>query len=99
MKILGLQTQQNFFLCDASEFLKKCTDEFDLIFLDPPYNKGLITPVMELLKKRSLLKEDGIVILESDSVDSLPDFFGFYVFKQRRYGRTVVTLYKKEVEN
>ncbi len=88
-----------FFLCDALVFLKKCTDKYDIIFLDPPYNKGLITPVMELLKDRSLLSSDGIIVLESDNTEALPDFSGFYVFKQRKYGRTLVTLYKKEVEN
>lgn len=87
-----------FFLCDASSYLKKCTDKFDMIFLDPPYNKGLITPVMELLWKNSLLTDNGIVVLESDGCDTLPDFSGFSILKQRKYGRTVVTLYKKEVE-
>ncbi len=87
-----------FVLCDATSYLKKCTYKFDMIFLDPPYNKGLITPVMELLLKNSLLTDDGIIVLESDACDILPDFLGFSIFKQRKYGRTVVTLYKKEVK-
>ena len=70
-----------------------------MIFLDPPYNKDLITPVMKLLSIRSLLADDGIIVAESDNTDILPEFPGFYIAKQRKYGRTFVTLYKKEVEN
>ncbi len=43
---------------DAFDFLKRTGKSFDIIFLDPPYNKGFV--------------------------------------KQRRYGRTYVTIYKKE---
>lgn len=96
---LRFSENAEFFLCDALTFLSKCTDEYDIIFLDPPYNKGLIAPVMELLNKRGLLSSDGIIVLESDNTEALPDFSGFYVFKQRKYGRTLVTLYKKEVES
>lgn len=86
-----------FHLTDAFVFLKKCTEQFDIIFLDPPYNKGFITPVMELLKNRNMLTDDGIIVLESDTTDSLESYPGFSVLKQRKYGRTVITLYKKEV--
>ena len=87
-----------FYLCDGLEFLKKTNDEYDIIFLDPPYNKDLILPVMKLLFSRSLLAENGVIVVESDNTDVLPDFEGFFVAKQRRYGRTYVTLYKNEVK-
>lgn len=86
-----------FHLTDAFSFLKQCTKQFDIIFLDPPYNKGFISPVMELLQARCLLNDDGVIVLESDSSDSLEAYPGFCIFKQKTYGRTVITLYKKEV--
>lgn len=88
-----------FHLCDCMSFLEKTDYKFDLIFLDPPYNRDLITPVMKLLSIRSLLADDGVIVAESDNTDILPEFPGFCIIKQRKYGRTFVTIYKKEVEN
>lgn len=96
---LRLSDSADFLLCDAFAFLGKCTDEFDIIFLDPPYNKGFIAPVMESIKKQSLLSDNGIIVLESDSTDALSEFSGFLLLKQRKYGRTLVTVYKKEVDD
>lgn len=96
---LRLLPMAEFHLCDSIEFLKKTDKKYDLIFLDPPYNRNLITPVMELLKNRNLLADDGVIVAESDSTDVLPDVPGFCILKQRKYGRTFVTLYKNEVDD
>lgn len=96
---LRFSESAEFHLCDCMSYLEKTNYKFDLIFLDPPYNKDLITPVMKLLSIRSLLADDGIIVAESDNTDILPEVPGFYIAKQRKYGRTFVTLYKKEVEN
>lgn len=94
----NLKFSQNaeFILSDAVSYLKKCDKQFDLIFLDPPYNKGFIAPVMELLYENNLLSEDGVVVAESDNTDALPDFSGFEIHKKKKYGRTFVTLYVKK---
>lgn len=83
-------------LSDASAYLKRCSDKFDIIFLDPPYNKGFTTPVMELLNERNLLNDDGVIVIESDDGDDLPEFAGFNILKKKKYGRTIITLYEKK---
>lgn len=95
---LKLSHLAEFHLTDAFAFLKKCTEQFDIIFLDPPYNKGFITPALKLLSVRNLLADDGIIVLESDNTDVPDTYPGLCILKQRKYGRTVITLYKKEVE-
>ncbi|MDO5396759.1 MAG: 16S rRNA (guanine(966)-N(2))-methyltransferase RsmD [bacterium] len=70
--------------------------KFDIIFLDPPYNKGLIEPVLEAIVKNDVLSNDGIVVLESDSTDFRGEVEGLTVYRQRRYGRTYITVYKKD---
>jgi 16S rRNA (guanine966-N2)-methyltransferase len=45
-------------------FLKDTESDWDLIFLDPPYNKNLVNSTLELIWKRNLLRSDGIVIIE-----------------------------------
>lgn len=77
------------------EFAKSCKEKFDIIFLDPPYNKGFIEPALDAICDYSLLSEEGIVVLESDNTDFRTDFDGLEIIKQKRYGRTFVTVYKK----
>lgn len=93
---LKLAENAEFVLSDAMAYLSKSNEKFDVVFLDPPYNKGLIIPVMDLLYKRDMLSSDGLVVAECDNTESLPDFVGFSILKQRSYGRTVVTIYEKE---
>ena len=91
-------------ICEVKEascfsYVKNCDERFDIIFLDPPYNKGLIEPALEAISQYGLLSDTGIVLLESDNTDFKSDFPGLSMVKQRRYGRTFVTIYKRaEVE-
>ncbi len=75
------------------DYLKKCTDKFDIIFMDPPYNKGFIEPALEAVVKNEILAEDGVIVLESDSTDFRGAAEGLEILKQKRYGRTYVTIY------
>ena len=79
------------------DYLCRCTEKFDVIFLDPPYNKGFIEPALESIVKNNVLSEEGIIVLESDSTDFCNNADGLEMIKQKRYGRTFVTIYKKTV--
>ena len=80
---------------DAINFVKNTKDKYSVIFLDPPYNKGFITPVIEAIVERDLLSLDGIIVLESDFSDDHSEFSGLSILKQRKYGRSYVTIYQK----
>lgn len=79
----------------AEQFILAQDSGFDLIFLDPPYNKGLIEPVICGIVKNSMLNPCGIIVLESDYVDEHGEFDGLEIIKQRRYGRTYITIYQR----
>lgn len=81
--------------CDALNFIKTAKDKFSVIFLDPPYNKGFIAPIIEGIVEKDLLSDDGIIVLESDFSDEHSEFSGLSILKQRKYGRSYVTVYKK----
>ncbi len=87
-------------LCEVKEkscfdFAKTCNEKFDIIFLDPPYNKGYIEPALESISDNDLLYEDGIIVLESDNTDFKSQYHGLEIIKQKKYGRTYVTIYGK----
>ena len=77
------------------DFLKRNTQRFDIVFLDPPYNKGFITPCIEMIVSKGTLNDGGIIVLESDSVDFHGEISNIGVLKQKKYGRSYVTVYKK----
>ena len=43
------------------DYMERAKEKFDVIFLDPPYNKNFIEPVLECIVKNNLLNEDGKV--------------------------------------
>ncbi|WGZ95361.1 MAG: 16S rRNA (guanine(966)-N(2))-methyltransferase RsmD [Candidatus Thiothrix putei] len=52
---------------DAFRYLQRETGAFDLIFLDPPFRKNLLEPVLETLLAKSLLNPDGMIYLEQEA--------------------------------
>ena len=78
----------------ACSYLENTDKTFDLVFMDPPYNKGLVTPALEVIARRNILSKDGIVVIERDGVEDAFDHAGFSIEKERSYGRTVITVLK-----
>ncbi|MDD3580369.1 MAG: 16S rRNA (guanine(966)-N(2))-methyltransferase RsmD [Desulfobacca sp.] len=67
---------------------------FELIFLDPPYGKGLAAQSLELLAQRPLLRAGGRVVVEHGVHDLVPEHRGSLIqVDQRRYGDTRVSFY------
>lgn len=64
---------------------------FDVIFLDPPYGKGLLEDALVLIGKLHLKKDHGIIVAETgaDMDLKLPDA-GLEIIKEKRYGKTKV---------
>ncbi len=60
---------------------------FDIIFMDPPYDKELEREVLEYLKSSSLLKEDTLVITEASLQTDLSyvNELGFTILKEKCY--------------
>ena len=67
---------------------------FDLVFLDPPYGKGLVGLSAGLLSRAGILAPGAVVVAERasrDPVETLPA--GWRERAERRYGDTRITLY------
>ena len=61
--------------------------QFDIIFMDPPYDKELEQEVLEYLKSSSLLKEDTLMITEASLQTDLSyvNELGFTILKEKCY--------------
>ena len=77
--------------------LQNCSEIYDLIYFDPPYNAGLYTKCLSFISAASLLKPSGLIIVENEKRTDLPNEIGIFSrdrFKQ--YGNTHVTFFRHQ---
>ena len=77
---------------DFRNLLSRIEGRFDLIFCDPPYKEQFLTEILDTVKARSLLKDGGLVIYESERSESGAE--GWELFFSRSYGRVNITAWK-----
>lgn len=76
-------------------FLGMTDKIFDIAFLDPPYQTGLLQKALSLLGGH--MAQGGIAVCEHPFVEQLPDEQGGLVKqKEYKYGKVAVTIYRKE---
>ncbi len=81
---------------DFDAYLRRCRRRFRLIFLDPPYAEKSLENAINRLAEIDILAEGGIIITERPVDKPLPgDFPGLTRSQDYRYGKTVVTLFRK----
>lgn len=91
-----LESASKVVFSDAITFLSR-KDNFDIAFLDPPYGQGIIEKCLP--KLLPMMSEDGVVVCETSRDESLPDSIsGWYADRVRNYGKTKLTLYRREVQ-
>lgn len=78
---------------DYKEFLMdlyKSKEKFDIIFLDPPYEKNLAVESVSLILEYKLLNNNGIIIIETDQkereIKELEEI-NVEIYDTRKYGR------------
>jgi 16S rRNA (guanine966-N2)-methyltransferase len=84
VKAENIQVQQ----ADALQWLSQCQQNYDLIFLDPPFDLNLIPQCCELILQHQLLRQNGRLYIESSNADlagMLPA--GLTVLKSSRAGQ------------
>jgi 16S rRNA (guanine966-N2)-methyltransferase len=71
-------------------------EQFDLVFMDPPYESGYVELTMIKLIEENLLNQDGVVVVELSTrpTDSLPSRIQDLRLKQTKtYGSTMICFY------
>ena len=73
--------------------------KFDIIFMDPPYEAGLYTSVLERIAENGLLKAEGYLIAEGSSQIALTIPKGMKILREKVYKTTTLTFLCAEEEN
>ena len=82
---------------DYLEYLKRCAEMFDIIFLDPPYAEVFLENALKCIAEIDILRSGGIIVTERPVGKELPfEFPGFTRSRDYKYGKTLITLYRKD---
>jgi len=71
---------------DVFKYLQLETDQFDLVFADPPYDLNKLRELPAVIFDRNLLAPGGLLIVEHQSMQNLSQHPAFK--EQRRYGNS-----------
>ncbi len=68
---------------------------FGLVFLDPPFHKGMVSPVCHKLHDNGFLAENALVYIESEVTLGEPDVPAHWqLWKEKKAGQVACRLYK-----
>ncbi|MBS6444510.1 MAG: 16S rRNA (guanine(966)-N(2))-methyltransferase RsmD [Ruminococcus sp.] len=94
---VGFSKQAKIFNMDSLDFIKTTSQKFDIVILDPPYSKDLLSPILHILKDK--LNNGAKVVCEHEKYLQLPQSIGDLKLKKKySYGKTEVTLYTYGLE-
>ena len=76
----------------VSSYLMKTTEKFDLVFLDPPYDKHLVNSTIELIFEKELLNSNGKIIVEHSKDEKISEDLLPLIDYKKESGRTIITI-------
>ena len=77
------------------DLLAKASDKFDLVFIDPPFRQNLASKTAELLNKQSLLNDNAIIYVETESeITNLQLPINWQLLKEKVSGQVAYRLYQ-----
>jgi 16S rRNA (guanine966-N2)-methyltransferase len=89
VEALGLTGVTKIWRRDATA-LGEANDHYNLVFLDPPYRKGLMAPALASLIEGTWLAPDAVIVAEMAADDDAPSTEGYTLLDDRSYGDTRV---------
>ncbi len=82
-------------ISDALKALDKINDQFNFIFIDPPYNSDLYELVLTKIQANNILSQEGFIVLEYSSrinMEKIIEKTSFKVYKTKIYGDTGLSI-------
>ena len=101
LKLCGLETEGVVLRKDLLKGFPRrhrlLEEKVDLVFVDPPYRKGILLPVLEELCDLGILGFSATLVAQSEQRAALPARVrSLEMVKSRIYGDTRITLYRNE---
>ncbi len=85
------------FQMNCFEFLRATDQQFDIIFIDPPFALEDKRSLIDIIFEKGLLKPDGWVIMEHFKKEGFDDHPKFR--EKRKYGKSVFSFFENKGED
>lgn len=81
---------------DYLDYLGRCREQFNIIFLDPPYAEVFLENSLNRITEIDILQSNGIIVTERPLGKELPwELAGYTRSRDYKYGKTLLTIYRK----
>lgn len=87
IKCIDAQQLSTIIHSEARAYVNSCGSSFDLIFMDPPYHKGLASELAPHVY--NLLNPGGILVVEHSTKEMIP----LAAWKMKQYGDTAISYF------
>ena len=97
LKRTRLEADAKVIRSDYLQYLDRCNETFEIILLDPPYAEVFLENALKRITEIDILQSGGIIVAERPLGKDLPwEFEGFTRSKDYKYGKTLLTIYRKD---
>ena len=97
LKRTKLEAEAKVIRSDYMEYLSRCREQYNIIFLDPPYAEVFLENAIKKITEIDILQSNGIIVAERPLGKDLPwDFNGYTRSKDYKYGKVILTIYRKD---
>ena len=80
--------------------IKSSHPAFNLVFMDPPYNKNFLEPALKNISHNLNMADNNIIIIEHSLLEPVPILNSYFsLLDQRRYGKTLVSFLEYDIKN
>ncbi len=96
LESLSFKSKSTLLRLDGLKALKRLKQNFQIILADPPYLKGFVQRIVDLIAQSEILEKNGILILEHHK----KEIYSFseeklLLLKQKKFGDTVISFFLK----
>lgn len=95
VKTCGFEKEISVICSDFATYLRNA-EQFNVIFLDPPYKGNLLFCALNQICEIDILTDGGIIVCESMRETEMPELTAPYVKgREYLYGKSKITVYRK----
>ncbi len=97
LQITKLEENGEVFTMDCLKFLQTADKPvFDVVFIDPPYLKGLLDPLLSFIPQCQMFSPETLFIIERQKKDELglENMPVYRLLDERKFGDTVITFFR-----
>lgn len=79
----------------ALKLMERASEQFDIVFFDPPYSSPIYDQVLKRLGSGTLISPDGCVVAEHRAkIPPQPEYETLHSFREVRQGESALTFYE-----